>query len=115
MQYHRMRRYQRFGMETNQFQQFLADELRRRSGAASVHVPVADINHSSDKLGRIQRLQPLITSGTLRFSRRHVTLVEQLRQFPFGRPRRRAGRAGDGCLGEQCGGGYARDHQRRRR
>ena len=83
MQYHRMRRYQRFGMETNQFQQFLSDELRRRSTAASVYVPVADVHHSSDKLGRIQRLQPLIISGTLRFSRRHVTLVEQLRQFPF--------------------------------
>ncbi len=83
MQYHRMRRYQRFGMETNQFQQFLSDELRRRSTAASVYVPVADINHSTDKLGRIQRLQPLITSGALRFSRRQVRLLEQLRQFPF--------------------------------
>ncbi len=36
------------------------------------------------KLGRIQRLQPLISSGALRFSRRQVTLLEQLRQFPMG-------------------------------
>ena len=47
-------------------------------------MPVVDIHHSSDKLGRIQRLQPLITSGTLRLCRRHVTLLEQLRQFPLG-------------------------------
>lgn len=82
IEYQRLRGYARFSVETNQFQEFLADEVRRRSGAAGVHVPVHDIKNTTDKLGRIQSLQPLISSGRLRLSRRHVTLLEQLRQFP---------------------------------
>lgn len=80
--YDRRRKYSRFGFEVNQFQEFLAEELRRCSRIAGAQVPVQDVHHSSDKLGRIQRLQPLITSGTLRFSRRQAVLLDQLRQFP---------------------------------
>ena len=76
--------FQALGMESNQFQKFLGDELKRRSAAAGVYVPVKDIHNTTDKLGRIQRLQPLISLGTLRFSKRHITLLEQLRQFPVG-------------------------------
>ena len=82
IEYDRLRHYARFGVEVNQFQEFLADELRRQSDLVSAHVPVSNIRHTTDKLGRIQRLQPLVSSGTLRFSRRHLRLFEQLRQFP---------------------------------
>ncbi|UCD75504.1 MAG: phage terminase large subunit [Phycisphaerales bacterium] len=82
--FQRTRKFRSFAMETNQFQKFLGDELKRRSAAAGVYIPVKDIHNSTDKLGRIQRLQPLIASGTLRFSKRHITLLEQLRQFPLG-------------------------------
>jgi predicted phage terminase large subunit-like protein len=81
--YEKIRKFQRFGIETNQFQEFLADELRRRSSLAGVEVPVIDLKHSTDKLGRVQKLQPLVSAGRIRFSRRHVALLEQLRQFPF--------------------------------
>ncbi len=80
--HHRRRGYCRFGFESNQFQAFLAEELQRRSRAARLEVPVFHVHQSADKLGRVQRLQPLIASGTLRFSRRHTHLLEQLRQFP---------------------------------
>ena len=83
LEYERMHKYTRFGMETNQFQSFLADELQRRGSLAGVNVPVKKINHSTDKLGRIQRLQPLISAGRLQLSRRHGALLEQLRQFPM--------------------------------
>jgi len=82
IEYHRKRNFRRVAIETNQYQEFLADEVRRRGGP-TYPVPVFSINHTSDKCGRIQRLQPLITMGTIRFSRRHVTLLDQLRQFPF--------------------------------
>ena len=59
-------------------------QLERRSRQAGAYIPIRGINNTTDKLGRIQRLQPLISSGTLRFSRRQVTLLEQLRQFPMG-------------------------------
>lgn len=82
LSYARLRKYERFGFESNQFQEFLADELQRRSAAAGLHLPVEPIQHSSDKAGRIQSLQPLVRSGLLQFSRRHATLLEQLRLFP---------------------------------
>ncbi len=85
IQYQRMHHYASFAIETNQFQQFLSDELQRRSDMASVYVPVTDIHNSTDKTGRIQSLQPLIRSGNLRLSRRHIILLEQLRQFPMGK------------------------------
>lgn len=40
------------------------------------------ITHSSDKVGRIQALEALISAGKIRFSRRHQTLIDQLRRFP---------------------------------
>jgi predicted phage terminase large subunit-like protein len=82
--YHTRRGYQRFGFEVNQFQEFLGDELIKRSRAAGVEVPVYKIAHTTDKLLRIQTLQPLVSSGGIRFSRRHAVLLEQLRQFPHG-------------------------------
>jgi len=82
IEYHRIRKFYQFAIETNQFQSFLANELKRISIQRGVNVPVQDIKHTSDKLGRIQSLEPLISTGTLRFSRRHRVLLDQLRQFP---------------------------------
>lgn len=80
--YQRLRKYGCFAFESNQFQSFLADELTRRSNVAGLYLPVEPVQHTSDKLGRIQSLQPLVRSATLQFSRRHTVLLEQLRLFP---------------------------------
>ena len=80
--YQRLRSYTRFAFESNQFQSLLADELTRRSNAEGLYLPVEPVQHSSDKLARIQSLQPLVRSGTLQFSRRHAVLLEQMRLFP---------------------------------
>jgi len=82
LEYQRLRKYRRFGFEANQFQSFLADELKRRSSAAKLYLPVEPVTHTTDKIGRIQSLQPLVRSGTLQFHRRHTQLLEQLRLFP---------------------------------
>jgi len=82
IEYHRIRKFYKFAIESNQFQSFLANELKRISTQQCVNVPAKEIKHTSDKLGRIQSLEPLISTGTLRFSRRHRVLLEQLRQFP---------------------------------
>jgi predicted phage terminase large subunit-like protein len=82
MEFHRIRKYKKFGIETNQFQNFLASELKRISTKECVYVPVEGITHSSDKLGRIQSLEPMISTGTLRFSHKHGILLDQFRQFP---------------------------------
>ncbi len=83
IEYHRIRKFHYFAIETNQFQNFLATEVKRISAEAGVHVPVKKISHTSDKLGRIQSLEPMISTGVLRFSRRQRTLLDQLRQFPM--------------------------------
>ncbi len=81
--YHGIRKFHYFAIEANQFQHFLATELKRISTEAGVHIPVREITHTSDKLGRIQSLEPMISTGVLRFSRRHRTLLDQMRQFPM--------------------------------
>ena len=82
--YHRLRGYRAFVMEVNQFQAFLSDELKRRSREKGLYIPVRDRRNCTDKIGRIQSLQPLISSGTVRLCGRHVMLMEQLRHFPLG-------------------------------
>ena len=82
IEYHRIRQFTKLAIETNQFQHFLASELKRISTEQGVDVPIVGITHSSDKLGRIQSLQPRVSTGILRFSRRQRTLLDQLRQFP---------------------------------
>lgn len=82
IEFHTRRKYTLFGIETNQFQDFLGTELQRISKQKCVHVPVRKMSHTTDKHGRIESLEPLIATGTLRLSRRHRTLIDQLRQFP---------------------------------
>jgi predicted phage terminase large subunit-like protein len=79
---HAIRRYSAFGVETVQFQEMLKDELVRRAADRGRSLSVKGITHSSDKVGRIQALEALISAGKIRFSRRHQTLIEQLRRFP---------------------------------
>jgi predicted phage terminase large subunit-like protein len=82
LEYHRIRKFARFGIEANQFQEFLASEVKRLGGEAGVRLRVKEIKQTTDKLGRIQSLEPLFTTGKLRLSRRHRVLLDQLRQFP---------------------------------
>ncbi len=84
MSYHKIRGYTKFGIETNQFQEFLASELIRRSSVASIYVPVVGITNTTDKLARIQSLQPLFASGVIWLSRRLHVLLEQMKHCPKG-------------------------------
>ncbi|MDD5044188.1 MAG: phage terminase large subunit [Candidatus Omnitrophica bacterium] len=80
--YQRIRKYSRFGFETNQFQEYMASVLEKRSSAEKTYLPLEEIKHSTDKLGRIQALQPLVKSGVIQFSKRHKILLEQMKFFP---------------------------------
>ncbi len=78
------RNYAAFGIETVQFQQVLADEVQRKSRERGCEIPVRSITHDTDKLSRLQSIQPLVASGCIQFSRRHTLLIEQLLQAPDG-------------------------------
>ncbi|MBK6942618.1 MAG: phage terminase large subunit [Planctomycetes bacterium] len=82
IEFHRIRKYSRFAIETNQFQDFLATELKREVANQNAGLRIHPLKHTTDKKGRIESLEPLISSGRMQFSRKHRTLIEQLRQFP---------------------------------
>lgn len=82
LQYHRIRKYRQFVMETNQFQVVLAKELKTACLNARTPLRVCEVNHTTDKVARIQSIEPIISSGRIQFSRRHRQLIDQLRQFP---------------------------------
>ena len=83
--YYQRRRYTKFAVEVNQFQDFLADQLQSRGNALGIYPRIERITNKGSKYSRIASLQPLVASGTLQFSRRHRELLEELRHFPRGR------------------------------
>lgn len=72
-----------WGVETVQFQEFLKDELVKRSAAAGCPVPAVGIKPSAEKLLRIESLQPHMKNGLIRLHPSHTTLIDQLRHFPM--------------------------------
>ena len=72
-------------MESNQFQVLLVHEIDRLNRETGWNVPVEEVPNTGNKISRIHSLQPWLRNGTVRFSRRHTLLLEQLRDFPKGR------------------------------
>lgn len=69
-------------VETVQFQEFLRTELIKRGQEQGVPIPARAIQPSTDKLLRIETLQPHMLNGSIRLHASQVTLIEQLRHFP---------------------------------
>lgn len=75
-------RCQAWGVETVQFQEFLRTELIKRSAARGIPVPARAIMPHTDKILRIESLQPHMVNGLIRLHNSQHTLIEQLRHFP---------------------------------
>ncbi len=71
-------------VETNQFQELLAQELERRARAQRLELPLERITNTNDKTRRIQALSPCVKSGRLQFHRNQMRLLNELRFFPNG-------------------------------
>lgn len=69
-------------IEAVQFQEFLRTELVKRSAARGIPVPARGVTPHTDKLLRIEALQPHMANGLIRLHPSQVTLIEQLRHFP---------------------------------
>lgn len=69
-------------VEAVQFQEFLRTELIKRGAEQGVPIPARATQPSTDKLLRIETLQPYMLSGQIRLHASQVTLIEQLRHFP---------------------------------
>lgn len=69
-------------VESVQFQEFFRTELMNYAIQKGIYLPAVPINNTSDKSLRIERLQPAIAAGTIRFHATQTTLIEQLTQWP---------------------------------
>ena len=76
--------YRKLGAETNQFQWFLKEKLAKASAKAGLYLPIEEVQQTSDKVMRVQTLQPDVKNKYIKFNRRHKRLLEQLTQFPMG-------------------------------
>lgn len=72
-----------WGIETVQFQEFLKTELVKRGAAAGIPIPARGIKPSTDKLLRIESLQPYMQNGQIRLHASQSTLIDQFRHFPM--------------------------------
>lgn len=69
-------------IETVQFQAFLYSELVKRAAARGIPVPARGVQPISDKLLRIESVQPHVKNGLIRLHSSQTTLIDQLRHFP---------------------------------
>lgn len=74
--------YKYVTVEAIQFQQFFADEIRKRSARAGMYLNIKEFKSTVKKEMRISSLEPLITNGYIRFSPTQLNLLEQLQYFP---------------------------------
>lgn len=79
---HKQYQCQRWFVETVQFQEFLKDELVKRSAQRGSPVPATAIKPNTDKMLRIESLQPHIANGLILLHSSQATLIAQLRHFP---------------------------------
>ena len=83
IQYADIYRFSQFAVESNNFQQLMVDDLKRRLQNKNHNITIKSLQHSSHKHSRIRSLEPYISQGLLRFSRKHQQLLLQLTQFPL--------------------------------
>lgn len=69
-------------VETVQFQEMLRTELMKRAAASGLAMPCIPITPIADKNLRIERLQPPVKGGLIRFHKSQSTMIDQLQQWP---------------------------------
>ncbi|EES73457.1 phage uncharacterized protein domain protein [Paenibacillus sp. oral taxon 786 str. D14] len=75
----------KFGVETVQFQHYFKDVMAKKSAEAGEYLPIVEISSVQNKDVRISSLQPFVKNRYLKFSRRHKTLLQQMKEYPMGR------------------------------
>ena len=75
--------FTKFAIESNNFQQLMVNDLKRRVVAYGRRLVVHEITSRSNKQSRIASLEPYVKQGNLRFCRKHILLLSQLIQFPL--------------------------------
>ena len=79
------RSFRKIGIETVQFQWYFKEVLAQKSAQEGVYLPIEEIQSNSNKIMRIESLQPMIKNHYIKVSRKHKTLLQQLKEFPMGK------------------------------
>jgi predicted phage terminase large subunit-like protein len=82
-EYARMYDFEKFAIESNNFQELMVDDLERRIVVHGRRLSVHKITSRSNKQSRIASLEPYIKQGNIRFCRKQRQLLDQLTQFPL--------------------------------
>ncbi|MDV7340983.1 phage terminase large subunit [Terasakiella sp. A23] len=70
--------------ETVQFQEFLRTEMMKKATKQGVVLPTRAVDQTTDKMLRIEGLEPFIDEGQIRLHHSLRTLIQQLETFPEG-------------------------------
>ncbi|MCX5680306.1 MAG: phage terminase large subunit [Candidatus Omnitrophica bacterium] len=73
-----------FVIEANLFPELLLNTVRNHAYKENVLAPFKEIRNTKNKEQRIFGMKTYLTSETVFFSRKHTTLIEQLKYFPRG-------------------------------
>lgn len=82
--YHEKERFRAFGVESIQFQEFFATSLANEAHKRNLTLNVIELKPNTDKMLRIQTLQPWIKNGWIVFRRNMRSLIDQLIHYPMG-------------------------------
>ncbi len=82
--YHERERFRAFGVESIQFQEFFATSLANEAHERNLTLNVVELKPHTDKMLRIQTLQPWIKNGWIVFRRNMRALIDQLAHYPMG-------------------------------
>jgi len=77
--------YYKFGVETVQFQYYFKEVMAKKSVESGQYIPIEEIQSSTNKILRIESLQPFIKNHYIKFNPAHKTLLKQLNEFPMGK------------------------------
>lgn len=82
IKYQRLYNCVKWAVESVQFQEFFRTEVVRVSAESGTPVPAVPVNSNSDKLLRIETLQPHMENEILLLHTSQGTLIDQFRHFP---------------------------------
>jgi len=82
--YYRRFKFEEFVVEGNQFQAVVIKMLEDRAREQGLYFVPEKVINTSDKIKRIQSIQPLTKNGTIKFSKALRRLLEECMYFPRG-------------------------------
>lgn len=82
IEYYKIWRPLKLGVETVAFQEFFKDVLKSRARASGIVLPIVEIKHRAPKELRIDSLSPYVEDGTLKVNAKSYLLIDEMLTWP---------------------------------